>query len=205
MPKKSEEKRQRIKQAALHVFAREGFAKARISEIAKLAGVADGTIYLYFKNKDDLLIRIFEEEMDAIIPRVRERVARGKTAYEKLGIFIESHFDLVESHPDLAMVLEVELRQSDTFIRTPLKVKFKEYLDIIAEIVEQGQSRGEIRPDVSASVAKQVIFGALDDISQNWLLRSPRKRRLSDFAPEVKRILLEGICSKRVAAEEECR
>ncbi len=205
MPKKSEEKRQRIKQAALHVFAREGFAKARISEIAKLAGVADGTIYLYFKNKDDLLIRIFEEEMDAIIPRVRERVAKGKTAYEKLGIFIESHFDLVESHPDLAMVLEVELRQSDTFIRTPLKVKFKEYLDIIADIVEEGQSKGEIRPDVSASVAKQVIFGALDDISQNWLLRSPRKRRLTDFAPEVKRILLEGICSRRATTDAECK
>ena len=196
MPRKSEEKRRRIKEVALRVFAEKGFAKARVSEIARQAGVADGTIYLYFKNKDDLLIRIFEEEMDGIIPQVRERVSEGKTAYEQLERFIDAHFDLVESRPDLAMVLEVELRQSNTFVRKHLKLKFKEYLDIIADIVVRGQEDGEIRGDISPSVAKQAIFGALDDISQNWLLIQPRKVRLADFAQDVKKILLDGLCSR---------
>jgi|YelNatPaOPRAMG01_1025707.scaffolds.fasta_scaffold00123_3 TetR/AcrR family fatty acid metabolism transcriptional regulator len=194
MPKKSEAKRRRIKEVALRVFAEKGFAKARISEIARQAGVADGTIYLYYKSKDDLLIRIFEEEMDGIIPQVRERVAKGRSAREKLSSFIDAHFEIVESRPDLATVLEIELRQSNTFVRNHLKQKFKEYLDIIAEIVLEGQQRGEIRPDISPSVAKQAVFGALDDISQNWLVLQPRKVKLSEFAPDVKKILLDGLC-----------
>ena len=198
MPKKSEAKRKRIKEVALRVFAEKGFAKARISEIARQAGVADGTIYLYFQNKDDLLIRIFEEEMDGIIPWVRQHVAEGRNAREKLARFIDAHFEIVENRPDLATVLEIELRQSNTFVRNHLKHKFKEYLDIIAEIVVEGQEKGEIRPDVSPSVAKQVIFGALDDISQNWLVLQPSKMRLSDFAPDVKKILLDGICADQV-------
>src|SRR5438270_9301693 len=106
------DKRTRIMDAAVKVFAERGFHTATVAEIAKAAGVADGTIYLYFKSKDDLLLRLFDEKMTALLDEARTALDAEKTAPARLERFIQLHLSLVEKNPDLASVLIVELRQS---------------------------------------------------------------------------------------------
>ena len=117
-PNTGGEKRDRILRAAIKIFSRKGFFNSKVSEIARAASVADGTIYLYFKNKDDLLISLFEEKMGEVVVDVRRRIADGGNALEKLNIFIENHMDLLEREAGLVEVLQVELRQSTKFLRT---------------------------------------------------------------------------------------
>ena len=124
------DKRDRILNAAVSVFADRGFFQSRVSDIADAAGVAGGTIYLYFKSKDDVLISLFEDRMDKIIVRVKNELEAEKSAQSKLSMFIEQHLSMVEQHPELAEVLIVELRQSSKFMREYRPVKFAEYLDL---------------------------------------------------------------------------
>src|SRR4030042_1901678 len=94
-PNSGGEKRDRILRAAVKIFSRKGFFNSKVSEIARAAEVADGTIYLYFKNKDDLLISLFEEKMGEGVAAVRRRRAGGRNAPEKQKIFIANHLDLL--------------------------------------------------------------------------------------------------------------
>ena len=168
-------KRVRLIKAAIKVFARDGFFKARVEEIAKVAGVATGTTYLYFENKDDLLISIFEDEMVPIIDSMKNAVKAGETAKEKLNIFIENHLKMVEEQPDMAQLLEVELRQSNKFLHSYSGTRFKEYLSVISVIFEEGQQNGEFRNDIHPVIFKQIFFGAIDQISMNWTLSKSKK------------------------------
>lgn len=137
--------------------------------MAKRAEVADGTIYLYFKSKDDLLIQLFENRMNEIITRFRQRLDEVPTAPQKLRRFIQLQLELVAEHPTLAEVLTVELRQSGKFMREYKPKKFGEYLDIIEEIVEEGKRAGEFDPAADGRVLKRALFGALDEVSLYWL------------------------------------
>src|SRR5438105_8505067 len=119
-------KRERILDAAVRVFAEKGFYGAKVSEIAREAGVADGTIYLYFKSKDDLLISLFEDRMAQINSALREKLATEPNALGKLRRFIEMHLELVETRRELVEVLTVELRQSSKFMREYKNPKFGE-------------------------------------------------------------------------------
>ncbi|RPI02100.1 MAG: TetR family transcriptional regulator, partial [Calditrichaeota bacterium] len=154
-------KRERLLKAAIKIFARDGFFKAKVEEIAKMAKVATGTTYLYFKNKDDLLISIFEEEMTPIIEKMKEELAKAESPEDKIMAFVTSHFNLVEKNPDLALLLEVELRQSNKFLHDYKGTKFKEYLDVMSDAFIQGQNTGLFRQDVHPSIFKQMVFGAL--------------------------------------------
>src|SRR5438132_9482364 len=138
------DKRARIIDAAIKVFAERGFHTATVAEIARAAGVADGTIYLYFKSKDDLLLRLFDEKMTALLAEVRDALAGEPTAPEKLRRFIQLHLALVERSPELASVLIVELRQSAQFLKAADRNKLAAYVDLIAEVVRAGQERGEL-------------------------------------------------------------
>ncbi|MDP2657455.1 MAG: TetR/AcrR family transcriptional regulator, partial [Candidatus Deferrimicrobium sp.] len=161
-PNNGGEKRDRILRAAVKIFSRKGFFNSKVSEIARAAEVADGTIYLYFRNKDDLLISLFEEKMGEVVADVRLRIAAGGNALEKLRIFIENHMDLLERESGLVEVLQVELRQSTKFLKDYTPVKFFEYLEVISDILEEGKRDGVFRPDLNVSVARRAIFGALD-------------------------------------------
>lgn len=163
------DKRDRILNAAVSVFADRGFFQSRVSDIADAAGVAGGTIYLYFKSKDDVLISLFEDRMDKIIVRVKNELEAEKSAQSKLSMFIEQHLSMVEQHPELAEVLIVELRQSSKFMREYRPVKFAEYLDLIEAIVREGIQNGEFRSGLSPRLAKRLIFGALEEVSATWL------------------------------------
>ena len=163
------EKRLRILDAAVEVFAERGFYNARVSDIAAAAGVADGTIYLYFKNKDDLLIQVFEDRMDDILTTVRARLATADNAQERFRILIHEHLALVESDPALAAVLSVELRQSSKFVRDYNARKFSEYLSLIEDVFNEGANQGYFRIDLFPKLHRRAIFGALDEIVSFWV------------------------------------
>ena len=199
-PNNGGEKRDRILRAAVKIFSRNGFFNSKVSEIARAAEVADGTIYLYFKNKDDLLISLFEEKMGEVVADVRQRIAVGGNALEKLKIFIENHMDLLERESGLVEVIQVELRQSTKFLKDYTPVKFFEYLDVISDILEEGKREGVIRPDLNVSVARRAIFGALDGLSLTYILSRKPKYHPTVTAAELCRLLLEGLCVPGAAA-----
>ncbi|MEJ5376180.1 MAG: TetR/AcrR family transcriptional regulator [bacterium] len=186
-------KHQKILNAAVKVFAQKGFFNAKVSEIAKEAQVADGTIYLYFKNKDDILIHLFEEEMEKIIQKMEENLRVGSDPLDKLRIFIKTHLGLVESNPAMAEVIQVELRQSNKFMKDYDNRKFHEYLNLLAEIIREGQQQGLIRQNILPSVAKRVIFGALDEMSTYWVFSKRRSKVLEEVTSQVCEILIQGL------------
>jgi len=186
-------KRERIIRAAIRIFSQKGFFNSKISEIARLAGVADGTIYLYFKNKDDLLISLFEEKMGEVVADVRARVEGGGDALSRLKIFIDNHMDLLTREAGLIEVIQVELRQSNKFMKEYVPVKFLEYLDVISGILEAGKREGTVRADLNVTLARRAIFGALDEISLAYVLSRKRKYDPRTSAEEVYRLLAEGL------------
>jgi len=186
-------KRERLLKAAIKIFARDGFFKAKVEEIAKMAGVATGTTYLYFKNKDDLLISIFEEEMTPIIEKMKGELAKLASPKDKIVTFIKNHCKVVEKSPDLALLLEVELRQSNKFLHEYKGTTFKAYLDLLGNAFAEGQEAGIFREDIHPSIFKQLVFGAVDQISTNWTLSKTKKFRLSDVADQISFVVLSGV------------
>jgi TetR/AcrR family transcriptional regulator, fatty acid metabolism regulator protein len=186
------DKRARILDAAVRIFAERGFFTATVAEVAKAAGVADGTIYLYFKGKEDLLARLFEEKMTGLVEQARAEVARGSGAADRLKRFIRLHFSLVEKNPALASVLIVEMRRSSQVLKLADRGKVSAYVELIAEIVREGQQKGELDAVVSPSTARRAVFGALDELANGWLL-SGRKAGLKKTAAEVSEWLVRGL------------
>jgi TetR/AcrR family fatty acid metabolism transcriptional regulator len=187
------EKYQKIIQAATKVFARKGFYNSKVADVAKEANVADGTIYLYFKNKDDLLISIFDESMDAFTAEVQRRVKVVSDPVEKLRRFIQLHLDLVRENQDTAQVLQIELRQSAKFMKEYAGTKFKDYLNIVADILEEGQKQGLFRQDLNATIAKRVLFGAVDEMALEWVLMKKKKYTMEEVASQICSMFIEGL------------
>src|SRR5512138_1003762 len=154
---KDETKHQKIIQAAAKVFAEKGFYNSRVSEIAKEANVADGTIYLYFKNKDDILISLFEEEFGQIVENIRKELNEEKDALHKIRRFAFAHLSIVSNQPHLAEVLGVEVRQSSKFMKEYVNKPFIEYLNLIRSIIVEGQEKGLIRKDLTPGVMKRAL------------------------------------------------
>lgn len=194
MRPKQPDKHQRILDAAVRIFARRGFFQAKVSEIAREAGVADGTVYLYFKSKDDLLISIFEVKMRDVIEQFREAVSALPDAPSRLARLVALHLGEFEADPDLAAVFQVELRQSYRFMREYPKGELKAYLDLIGEILEQGRREGVFRGDLPVSLMKRFVFGAIDEIVSTWVM-SGRKYDLAGTAGQLMELFLRGIAA----------
>ncbi|MBN2000621.1 TetR/AcrR family transcriptional regulator [candidate division KSB1 bacterium] len=190
------DKRERLLKAAVKVFARDGFFHAKVETIAKEAGVATGTTYLYFDNKDDILISIFEEEMIPIIEGMKKELAVYKGPKEKLIAFVHRFMKMAEENPDMTQLLEIELRQSSKFMHGYKSTKFKEYLDIISDAFVLGQETGVFRQDVQPTLLKQILFGALDQITMNWTLSKSKKFSLQQSAEQILNVVLKGILIK---------
>lgn len=191
--KKEPEKRDKILIAALKIFSRKGFYKSRVSEIAEEAGVADGTIYLYFKNKDDLLISIFEEKIGELIRRLNEKLAMAEHPEKKIRVFVENHLRLLEENRDLAEMIQIELRQSNKFMKEYIPIKFLQYLDILSEIISEGIRAGVFRDDINPTIARRIVFGALDEISLAWVLSKKGKYDIGESVNQVYSILVHGM------------
>ncbi len=190
---KNKEKYLRIIGAATRVFARRGFYQAKVSEIAREAGVADGTIYLYFENKDDILISLFEEQMKIVLTNMREQVEATENPIEKIERFALCHLKLIEQNKDMAEIIQVELRQSTKFMKSYKNEHFAEYLDLIADIVRKGQQKSLFKKDVIPDLAKRALFGALDELSRYWVLSTRRKYDIEIAAKQISEIFLYGL------------
>ncbi|HID97569.1 MAG TPA: TetR/AcrR family transcriptional regulator [Thermodesulfobacteriaceae bacterium] len=187
------DKHKKIVDAAIRVFAKNGFFNSRISEIAQEAKVADGTIYLYFNNKYDILITIFEEEMGKIIARAKQEIAAHEDPRDQLTRFAYLHLSLVEKNRDLAEVIQVELRQSSKFMKEYRNKKFAEYTNIISDIVYRGQEQGIFKKDISPGIFKRAFFGALDEMSRFWILSPKKKYSVVKAASQISNYYLNGI------------
>lgn len=196
------DKRQRILSAAVRVFARRGFYHAKVAEIARAAAVADGTIYLYFKNKDDLLISLFDERMGGIIDEFRKAIAGLDNAAGKLRALVRMHFRMVKEDPDLAAVVQLELRQSNKFIKEYGGSRFAEYLKLIRDTIVEGQEAGLFRRDLAPGVVKRALFGALDEMSTLWIISKNKKYELEDCAEQVATLFLQGLMKDREGGRE---
>lgn len=195
-PPPRNEKRARILDAAISVFAEKGFHAARISDIADRAGVADGTIYLYFKHKEDILLSIFEEKMDELLQELASALEGISDPRERIRAFARHHVYQLRKHPELAQVFQVELRQSRKFLREYRPEKLWEYLEKFASLVEEGQNLGLFRPEIDPFVTKWAFFGSLDEISIQWVLSRRRDRfNLDRAAEQVAEVLLRGMAS----------
>ncbi len=191
--RKNNEKYYRIIEAATKVFAKNGFYQSKISEIAKEAKVADGTIYIYFENKDDILISLFEEQMKAVIDNMEVQISGIDDPAKKLERFASTHLDLIEKNQDMAEIIQVELRQSNKFMKEYKNEKFIQYLNIIEDIISEGQKRGIFKEDVIPKVAKRAFFGALDEVSRFWVLSTRRQYDIRTVAKQISEYFLNGI------------
>ncbi len=186
-------KKDLIINAAIKVFADKGFYTANVADVAKEAGVADGTIYLYFKNKDDLLISLFETKMEEILQRFSFLIDNNQSAEEKLRQFIHLYFQMIEEDQNLAEVFQVELRQSSKFLKDYHNQKFIDFLNLIGDILHQGQSDGQFKTDISIHTMKLIIFGALDELARQWILTEDPQENLKQTADQTSNILIRSL------------
>ncbi|RDV38245.1 TetR/AcrR family transcriptional regulator [Bradymonadaceae bacterium TMQ3] len=190
----SSEKRERILEGALRAFAKKGFYNTRVSEIASEAGVADGTIYLYFKNKDDLLISLFEDRMEWIIARLQTELdAVDGGVIERIKAFVHLHFRLAVEDRDLAEFITVELRQSSKFVKEYKNPKFADYLKILQSLIDQGQNEGIFRTDLDSRLVGRALFGALDEVLLQFTLSRSAPTDVRDEAEQISTMIIDGL------------
>ena len=192
MPRaRTDDKRQRILDAAIRVFARKGYFASRVSDVAKAAGIADGTIYLYFKNKDDVLVSLFDEVMSEHVAAGRREVAKIKGAPAQLQTIAAHHLRLLGSNRELAVVFQVELRQSTKFMARFTATWLKDYFDLLYSVIENGQREGTIRKELRRKLASHAFFGVLDEMVTTWVL-SPQEYDLPQLAGAAVELFLYG-------------
>jgi TetR/AcrR family transcriptional regulator, fatty acid metabolism regulator protein len=167
---RASDKRERILHAAERIFARHGFFAAKVSDVAKEAGVADGTIYLYFKSKDDLLISLFERRMQQVNDTLRAAVEGVASPRAQLSAFIKAYLQLVHDEPSAAEVLTIELRQSSKFMKEYENPQFADFLRMLGGIIAAAQDKGELASGIPPHVAARMIFGMLDELALAWVL-----------------------------------
>lgn len=190
--KKNRPKYNQIVEAAVEVIAENGYHASRVSNIASRAGVADGTIYLYFENKEDILISVFKEKMGAFIKQVENSISEQESASDKLFTLIQSHFSQLNKNRNLAIVTQLELRQSKTELRKEINIVLKSYLEIIDSIVHLGIENKQFRNDINPKLIRQMIFGTLDETVTSWVMKSHRYN-LVDQAQDVHKLLINGL------------
>jgi TetR/AcrR family transcriptional regulator, fatty acid metabolism regulator protein len=186
------DKPQQIIDAAVRVFARNGFYNSRVSDIAREAGIASGTIYLYFKTKDEILVTLFREKMAGFVSALRKEISGEPDAPAKLRRLVRLHFETLEARPELAEVVQLELRQGQKFFRGASAQEISAYFDLIGSVLEEGIAAGVFRRDLPVKVATKVLFGAMDQLTTSWVL-GKRGYRLADAAEPVANIFLRGV------------
>ena len=194
---RASDKRERILRAAIHLFARRGFFHAQVADVAKAAGVASGTVYLYFRNKDDLLVSIFDRTMAEAIEEGRKALESVTDPIARLDEIARLHLARVGRDRDLAVVCQVELRQSVKFMERFSSTRLREYLGIIRDAIAAGQQRGVFRDGLKPTIAAKLFFGMLDEMATNWVLSS-RRYALEAESALVVDLFVNGLASRPV-------
>ncbi|MBH0230090.1 TetR family transcriptional regulator [Halobacillus yeomjeoni] len=194
--KNSKPKYKQIIEAAVEVIAENGYHSSQVSKIAKKAGVADGTIYLYFKNKEDILVSLFQDKMGQFIEKIEQETTSRQTAEEKLLTLIQTHFKQLAADHHLAIVTQLELRQSNKELRQKINGVLKRYLNVIDSIIEEGMEEGLFRSGLDLRLVRQMIFGTLDETVTNWVMKDQRYN-IEDQAEEVHSLIVHGLTHNR--------
>ena len=197
-----EQKRQRILRAAIDVFASKGYFAARMTDVAEVAQVADGTLYLYFEGKEHLLMSIFDSVLGRFIERLDEEIAKIDDPIEKLSIMVRLHLETLGRDHALAHVLQIETRHSRRFMSLFTRGKLGEYLNRVRDIIVEGQESGVFRGDISPGLATNLVFGAVDEIVMSWLLAERPGDLVRHHRPLV-RMLTDGIAPCKNHGEEQ--
>lgn len=184
-------KRDAILRAAIDVFAARGYFNAQVADVARAAGVAAGTVYLYFRSKDDLLVSIFERGMREALLEGRAAVADVHDPRARLQRFARMHLARLGRDRNLAIVFQVELRQSTKFMERLSVTLLRDYLGLIRAAFADGQREGLFRADIKATAAAKMFFGALDEMATNWIL-SARRYSLEADAETVVDLFVNG-------------
>ncbi len=190
--KRDKPKFKQIIDAAVIVIAENGYHQAQVSKIAKQAGVADGTIYLYFKNKEDILISVFQEKMGLFVENLKNIIKDDSTSSMKLLKMVENHFHVLATDPHLAIVTQLELRQSNKEIRLKINDVLKEYLMLLDDILIEGLENGEFEENLDIRLARHMVFGTIDETITTWVMNE-QKYDLMKLAPKVHQLLLGGM------------
>ena len=185
-------KRELILRAATRVFARNGYFNSKVADIARAADVADGTVYLYFKSKDEILHSIFDQNMAEAIAAGRRLISDLNDPREKLRRIAQLHLERLGGDRDLAVVFQVELRGSTKFMEEFSAAGFAEYLDLLRKCFEEGQRSGVFRKQLNAKIIAKILFGALDEMATNWII-SKRTYKLEPMADVVMDVFLNGV------------
>jgi TetR/AcrR family transcriptional regulator, fatty acid metabolism regulator protein len=191
------DKREAILKAATQVFARNGFFQSQVADVARAAGVAAGTVYLYFRSKDDLLVTLFERTMQDAIADAREALEGVADPRERLTKIARHHLERLGRDRDLAVVFQVELRQSTKFMERFSSTHLRDYLGLIRDTLAAGQVSGCFRPAINPTIAAKVFFGALDEMATNWIL-SRRRYSLAAQADTIVDLFVNGVGAARV-------
>ena len=186
------DKRDAILRGAIETFAAKGFFTAQVADVARAAGVAAGTVYLYFRGKDDLLISIFEKTMKEAIAEGRASIGRLSDPVAQLSEIARLHLGRMGRDRALAVVFQIELRQSTKFMERFSATHLREYLGVIRDVMVRGQKSGVFRPDVNPTLAAKLFFGALDEMATNWIL-SRRKYSLEAEAEAIVDLFVGGV------------
>ncbi|MDQ0270050.1 TetR/AcrR family transcriptional regulator [Cytobacillus purgationiresistens] len=189
--KKNKPKYRQIIDAAVIVIAENGYHQAQVSKIAKQAGVADGTIYLYFKNKEDILISLFQDKMGHFVEIIEGKIAGKENAAEKLLMMVETHFRILSDDEHLAIVTQLELRQSNKELRHKINTILKGYLGLVDKILIDGKKSGEFSSSLDVRMARQMIFGTMDETATTWVMND-QKYDLPALAGTVHQLLING-------------
>src|SRR5258707_12347772 len=189
------DKREAILRAAIRVFAHNGYFSSKVADIASEAGVADGTVYLYFKSKEEILHSIFDRSVDEAVAEAKKLLETISDPREKLRQMAWLHLERLGADRDLAVVFQVELRGSTKFMEEFSAAGFAEYLGLIRATFEDGQRTGVFRKELNAKVAAKIFFGALDEMATNWII-SKRSYKLEPMADVVMDVFLNGVSGK---------
>ena len=190
--KKDRPKYKQIIDAAVIVIAENGYHQAQVSKIAKQAGVADGTIYLYFKNKEDILISMFQDKLGSFISNIEEEMERVSSAKEKMLVLVRKHFEILTEDKHLAIVTQLELRQSNKEIRYKINDVLKGYLKLVDSILITGVEQGEFQKELDVRLARHMVFGTLDEIVTTWVMNE-QKYDLTKQAKSVHHLIIKGL------------
>lgn len=186
------DKREAILRSAIKVFANKGYFNSKVADIAGNAKIADGTVYLYFKSKEEILHSIFDRTMSEFISDGKKEIANIVEADKKLLRIAQLHLEKLGTDRDLAIVFQVQLRGSIKFMREFSAAGFAEYLDIIHQTIKQGQKQRVFRKDLNPLICSKIFFGVLDEMVTNWIL-SKKSYKLAPIADEVVKVFFGGV------------
>lgn len=189
---KTGDKYHRILEAAVKVFAEKGFHQSTISQIAREAGVADGTIYLYFKNKDDILVQFFQYKTKQVFSGFREEVKKADSAVDKLRNLVLRHLTEFQRDRNMAIVYQAFAHHKNDLVEGNIREMSKMYLEMVSEILELGQQEGSMRKDMYVGLVKRFILGAVESAISNWL-RSRKEYDLASMADPLIDLFIRGI------------